>query len=183
MDAQEKTTTRKNTKISFRTDDLTLAKLKAVCRVENKTVSSLIEDVLTEHVLCQENPLMPSGEKRQSPRKQCSIPAVILSKQLDTTRYCNATIVNLSSSAMQIILKRAYMSNFYENGFDILFSLPGHDYPILLSCQFIRSSHIHEESMIVSKFTCTEVFEKNMLMQFLLSHSMVIEHTNKKKKR
>lgn len=183
MDLQEKTTTRKNTKISFRTDEVTLAKLKAVCRVENKTVSSLIEDVLTEHVLCQENPLVPNGEKRQSPRKQCSIPAVIFSKQIDTAHYCNAMIVNLSSSAMQIIIKHAQQSNFYENGFNILFSLPSHDHPILIPCDFIRANHIHSESMIVAKYSCTEVFEKNILMQFLLSNTMTTESSNKKKKR
>lgn len=183
MDAPEKTTTRKNTKISFRTDDVTLAKLKAVCRIENKTISSLIEDVLTEYVLCQDNPLTSQGEKRQSPRKQCSIPAVIFSVHHGATLYRNCTIVNISSSSMQIILKHLPQANFHENGFDILFSLPNHEHPMLFSCQFIRASHIHDESMIVAGFDCPEDPEKTILQQYLLTNHMGTDASSKNKHR
>lgn len=55
--------TRKNTKISFRTDDETLDQLKAICRIENRTISSLIESILTEYVLIHENNSLAEQEK------------------------------------------------------------------------------------------------------------------------
>ena len=183
MDALEKTTARKNTKISFRTDDVTLTKLKTVCRIENKTISSLIEDVLTEYVLCQENPLTSQGEKRQSPRKQCSIPAVIFSVQQGTTHYRNCTIVNISSSSMQIILKRLPQTDIPEHSFDILFSLPNHEHPMLFSCEFIRASHIHDESMIVAGFVCPDEPEKSILEQYLLTSQLGTDALPKSKHR
>ena len=183
MDALEKTTARKSTKISFRTDDVTLTKLKTVCRIENKTISSLIEDVLTEYVLCQENPLTSQGEKRQSPRKQCSIPAVIFSVRGGSTLYRNCTILNISSSSMQIKLKHSPQTDFPESEFDILFSLPHHEHPMLFSCRFIRASHFHDESMIVAGFSSPDKPEKNMLQQFLLSNQMVSDAAPKNKHR
>jgi len=183
MDNLEKTNARKSTKISFRTDDTTLAKLKAVCRIENKTISSLIEDVLPEHVLLQENPLSLHGEKRQSPRKQCSISAVLFSKNNGSTVYRNGTIVDISQSSMQIILRNTPDGTIFENGFQILFSLPNHEHPLLVSCNFIRATHLHDESMIVARFECTESLENNMLQQFLLTNTITTENTSKKKQR
>lgn len=183
MDNLEKPNARKSTKISFRTDDTTLAKLKAVCRIENKTISSLIEDVLTEHVLLQENPLSLHGEKRQSPRKQCSISAVLFSKSNGSTVYRNGTIVDISQSSMQIILRNTPDGTILENGFQILFSLPNHEHPLLVSCHFIRATHLHDESMIVARFECTETLENSMLQQFLLTNTITTENTSKKKQR
>ena len=78
MNIFEKSEARKNTKISFRTDDDTLSKLKAICRIENKTISSFIENILADYILIHNNPLHAEQEKRQTPRKKCSIPTVIL---------------------------------------------------------------------------------------------------------
>jgi hypothetical protein len=179
----EKTSARKNTKISFRTDDATLAKLKAICRVENKTVSSLIEDVLTEYVLCQEAPLSYEGEKRQSPRKQCSISGVIFSKDRDKVIYSNSTIVNLSLSSMQIIVKNVPPELTFEDGFKILFSLPNQEHPLLIPCQFVRATRLRGESMIVAQFECDSPMEKSMLQHFLQSSPLPSDNTNPKKQR
>jgi hypothetical protein len=183
MNMLEKSSARKNTKISFRTDEITLSKLKAVCRIENKTVSSLIEDVLTEYVLCQEAPLSYNGEKRQCPRKQCSISGVIFSKSNGRALYSNSTIVNLSLSSMQIIVKTAPQDLTFEEGFKILFSLPNQEHPLLIQCDFVRANRLRGESMIVAQFECENDQEKDMLQHFLQSTPLPLENTNKKKQR
>ncbi len=183
MDAHHKPTPRKNTKISFRTDETTFAKLKAACRIENKTISSLIEDVLTEHMLCQEAPLTSPDEKRLSHRKQCSISAVIFFKINGSAFFHNGTIVNMSSSAIQILLKNAHSEHEFDGGFEILFSLPHHDHPMLLPCSFVRASHLHGETMIVAHFECTDPIEKNIVRHFLTTGNLTHEYASKKKHR
>ncbi|NCU33606.1 MAG: tetratricopeptide repeat protein, partial [Candidatus Moranbacteria bacterium] len=98
--------TRKNTKISFRTDDETLDQLKSICRIENRTISSLIESVLTEYVLIHENGSQADQEKRLSPRKKCSIPAVILADKNNQKSYFNCLIKSLSANSAQLVLKK-----------------------------------------------------------------------------
>jgi len=179
MNSFEKPSTRKNTKISFRTDDLTLAKLKAVCRIENKTISSLIENVLTEHVLCQENPMPQQGEKRLSSRKKCSISAVISTNDDEKNLYYKCTIVNLSTSSMQIILKKLPHDHQLEKYFSILFTLPDHELPLLVECQFVRANYIHDECIIIALFTYKDNSQQEILHKFLTRNDFL--HRNIKK--
>lgn len=179
MNSFEKQNTRKNTKISFRTDDLTLAKLKAICRIDNKTISALIENVLTEHVLCQENPMPQQGEKRLSSRKKCSISAVISSKDEDKKIYYKCTIVNLSTSSIQIILKKWPHDHQLEKDFFILFTLPDHELPLLVECQFVRASYIHDECIIIALFEWKNKLQKETLQKFLTRNDFL--HGNAKK--
>lgn len=183
MDTHHKPTSRKNTKISFRTDEITFAKLKAACRIENKTISSLIEDVLTEHILCQEAPMTSPDEKRLSHRKQCSISAVIFFKNNGSAFFHNGTIVNMSSSAIQVLLKSAHPEHEFDGGFEILFSLPNHDHPMLLPCRFVRASHLHGETLVVAHYECTTPVEKNIVRHFLTTGNLAHDYTSKKKLR
>ncbi|WP_459826415.1 PilZ domain-containing protein [Desulfomicrobium salsuginis] len=183
MDALEKSAPRKNTKISFRTDELTLAKLKAACRIENKTISSLIEDVLTEHVLRQEAPMTSPDEKRQCQRKQCSISAVIFSTKDESAFFYHGTIVDMSLSSMQILLKNVHAEHAFQSGFEILFSLPHCDYPMLLPCRFVRASYLHGETMLVAHFKSTNPVEENIIKHFLTNCNLTNDSLAKKRHR
>lgn len=141
---------RKNTKISFRTDEATFAKLKAICRTENKTVSSLIEGLLAEHVLNCETSLPIPDEKRQGPRKKCSIP-VVVSTQTPTGRtYGTGVIVSISTTAMQIVLTEALDEAMLGNEFHALFSLPTKPLPLLLPCHIARTDYRHGEYVAIA---------------------------------
>ncbi|SFL22469.1 PilZ domain-containing protein [Desulfomicrobium norvegicum] len=160
--------TRKNTKISFRTDDETLDQLKAICRIENRTISSLIESILTEYVLIHENNSLAEQEKRLSPRKKCSIPAVILADKNNKKSYFNCLIKSLSANSAQLVLKKIPdEENFYSNFF-ILFKLPKNDHPLLVSSQLIRSKCLENECMIVAKINCDSDADSEMLQKYLL---------------
>jgi hypothetical protein len=167
MNIFAKNETRKNTKISFRTDDETLAQLKSICRIENKTISSLIESILTEHVLVHENPLLIEQEKRQSPRKKCSIPAVVVFKINNSKNYYNSMIVSLSSNSAQIVLKNFSQFSKLGNNFFILFNLPKNDYPLLFECTLVRSKCIDGECIIVSNFAHDTSKNSEILQKFL----------------
>ena len=176
MNYLEIPTSRKNTKISFRTDEETLKKLKAICRLESKTISSLIENVLMETMLSHENPMPLQGEKRLSPRKQCSIQAVISEKNDGKSWKC--VIVNLSTASMRIILKKPPVENLADKQFFIIFTLPNNEKPFLLSCDLVRVDFIHGECVIILNFKHTED-DHEILNKYLTDNESVSE---KKKK-
>jgi len=167
MDQLENTSTRKNTKISFRTDEKTFTKLKVICRIENRTISSLIETLLTEHVLRNENPFPQQDEKRQSPRKKCSIPLVLSSQDEDSRFYTTGTLVNLSLSSMQIILSESLTNHKPEHIFHALFTLPTRQQPFLMPCQICRKDYIHGEYIVVAKLLDTDGNEFESIEKYL----------------
>jgi len=179
----ESSSPRKNTKISFRTDDITLAKLKAICRIENTTISALIENVLKAHVLRQENPMQETGEKRQSPRKHCAIPAVISAGNGENMFFSNGTIVNISSSSMQIIMKNIKTESILANGFYVLFSIPNHDHPLFIPCQIVRANHVLDESIIVAVFECKDVHDKDIIQKFVNLNNLFSETGTRRRQR
>lgn len=183
MSSPENQQGRKTTKISFRTDDVTLTKLKAVCRVENKTISSLIENVLMEHVLCQENPMPQQGEKRMAPRKQCAVPVVISAESDGEMFYGNGMIVNISMYSMQVILKKEPEDRFFDNEFHALFTLPGQDHPMLVLCQLVRATCLHEECIIIASFHNDNALENDLLRNYLTTNTFSLNHDKERKSR
>lgn len=169
MSRPEKTSSRKNTKISFRTDDKTIRRLKSICRYENKTISSLIENVLTEHVLRNENPMLVEGEKRKSPRKKCSLPSVITSHYEDKKFYSNGVIVNISLSTLQIIIKEEPNEIMQNNDFHVLFTLPTSLSPLLLCCKFTRIDYMLDECIVIAQFSNSKKFESEAILKYLSS--------------
>lgn len=158
---------RKNTKISFRTDEATFSKLKAICKLKNTTVSSLIEGLLAEHVLGCEASLPIPDEKRQSPRKKCSIPVVISTHAENGRIYDNGVIVNLSANAMQIILSEALDETMLGNEFHALFTLPTRALPLLLPCRITRTDYRHGEYTAIATLGHTGEDEAKSIETFL----------------
>jgi hypothetical protein len=167
MNVFEKNGLRKNTKISFRTDDDTLSKLKAICRIENKTISSLIENILADYIIIHKNPLQAEQEKRISPRKKCAIPAVIHLNN-DGRAYSKCLIISLSSNSAQIILKSEIAEDKFKNDIFILFETPKIDYQFLLKCKLFRHKCIDNECMIILNFEIEKEIDAMMLQKYLL---------------
>jgi hypothetical protein len=180
MNIFEKSGTRKNTKISFRTGDDTLAQLKSICRIENRTISSLIENILTEYILIHENNSLADQEKRLSPRKKCSISAVIMENREDGKTYHNCLIKSLSFNSVQLVLKKIPDDYKVTKYFFILFNLPKNEHPLLLPCQLIRSKCFEDECMIVAKINCNTMLDSDVLQNYLYKNEF-IENNEKKK--
>jgi len=166
MNIFEKNETRKNTKISFRTDDDTLSKLKAICRIENRTISSLIENILADYILIHNNPLHSEQEKRLTPRKKCSIPTVVLVKKENTT-FFKGLIISLSSNSAQIVLKKQVLEDKLKKNFSILFNLPNNDHPFLFECDLLRYKCLDHECIVVIKFVITNENDNYNLQEYL----------------
>lgn len=167
MNIFEKKGTRKNTKISFRTDDEILAQLKSICRIENRTISSLIENILTEHVLIHENSSLIEQEKRVSPRRKCSIPAVIFANKDNKRIYYNCLIKSLSINSAQLVLKNIPEEEKFQKDFYLLFNLPKNEHPLLLLCQLVRSNCLEKECLMIFKFNFNNSADNEILLKYL----------------
>lgn len=145
-----KDTAKKETKISFRTTDAIFSQLKAISRIENISISFLVENILTNHLIRNEN-LAIAEEKRQAPRKKCSIP-VVLSAGRDAKNHYRGMIIGLSPLSMQVVLEEKPDESLLWEGFFSLFSLWDDSFPVLLNCRMLRMEHIHEECIVIAQF-------------------------------
>lgn len=166
---------RKNIKISFRTDEATCSKLKLISRYVNTTTSSLIESLLIDHVLRNDTPLPPPGDKRRYPRKKCSLPALLQIQNGEQVSYNNGTIINISLESMQAIVHEPSLDPKIDATMTALFSIPGKQHPFLLHCICKRIDYINSECLIIAQFACATKTDTSSLMKFLNSSDAVPE--------
>lgn len=145
-----KDTAKKETKISFRTTDAIFSQLKAISRIENISISFLVENILTSHLIRNET-LAIEEEKRQAPRKKCSIPVVLAAGQ-DVKSHYRGMIIGLSPLSMQVVLEEKPEESLLWEGFLSLFSLSDASFPVLLNCRMLRMEYIHEECIVIVQF-------------------------------
>lgn len=130
----------------------------------------MIESILAEHVLVHEHPLVVEQEKRQAPRKKCSIPTVLTFKTNESTRFYNGTILCLSSNSVQIVVKNLTDTDELGNEFDILFTIPKTDYPLLINNILVRHKCIDNECIIISKIVHNNFMNLDSLDKYLASN-------------
>lgn len=127
----------------------------------------MIESLLTEHVLSYDPPLSVTEEKRQVPRKKCSIP-VVLSTVADGGRvYANGIIVSFSSEAMQILLSEPFDDIDSVNDVHALFTLPTQTLPLLVPCRITRGDYRHGEFVVIAALGCISDSETQSIAAFL----------------
>lgn len=141
---------RKDAKISFRTSDSVYSRLKAIARFENTSISSLVENVLINHVV-GEKALESGNEKRQAPRKRCSIPTVLFAVRNGVRIYQYGVIASFSLFSMQVVLREKPDELFFESNFFSLFNFSDEVFPITLQCQILRMECIHGEYVLIMK--------------------------------
>jgi hypothetical protein len=140
----------------------------------------LIESILTEYVLIHENNSLAEQEKRLSPRKKCSIPAVIMESKDNKKTYNNCLIKSLSFNSTQIVLKKTSDDYKIAKDFLILFNLPKSDHPLLLPCQLIRTKCFEDECMIIAKINCDTQLDSEILQNYLFKNDFIDSNDKKK---
>lgn len=170
--------TRKNTKISFRTDEVTFSKLKIISRHANTTISSLIESLLIDYVLRNDNPLPQPDDKRRHPRRKCTIPAILQMRDDAYGYYNNGTIIDMSYDSMQIIVHDSFGDKAANLEFNILFSLPTRPHPFLLACKCIRLNYMNNECVIIARFACSSDEDATTLLKYINSSDTITDRKN-----
>jgi hypothetical protein len=133
---------KKTLTICFRTDRKLRDLLEAAAREDRRTVSSVIEVILTDYLVRNRGfSDRDRVERRRYPRKQVTLPAYVEVSGADATRH-SAVILDLSLAGMGVSVPRECVSKIYEKGkkslFEISFTLPSEHKPVRVLCTPLR---------------------------------------------
>lgn len=133
---------KKNSLICFRASKDLHQSLAQIAKEDQRSVSAIIEMVLTNHL--KERKSIPADikEQRQYPRKAISVPTII--NQMDNGRIGMGSISEISLSGVRILIPKDFQNNIQidtqGSKFEIVFNLPTENKPIKLSCESRRVS-------------------------------------------
>ncbi|MDP1990632.1 MAG: PilZ domain-containing protein [Syntrophales bacterium] len=128
---------KKNSLICFRASKDLHISLARIAKEDQRSVSAMIEMILTNHL--KERKSIPADikEQRQYPRKAISVPSII--NQTDNGQIGMGSISEISLSGVRILIPKDFQNNVQIEAqgskFDIVFNLPMENKPIKLSCE------------------------------------------------
>ena len=125
--------------ICFRTTEELRDVLEVVARQDSRSLSSLIELVLTDYLKkSRDYSGRDQMEKRRYPRKQVTIPAYVEVSYAGVTRH-GGVILDLSLGGMRVSVPKECLSKIYERGenplFETSFTLPSESKPVRVVCK------------------------------------------------
>jgi hypothetical protein len=142
--AKQKDKTRKEVTICFRTDSRLRNALKRIADGEKRSLSSLIETLIIDHVekKSELDHLGVGEERRRWKRRDVAIPAFVTRCGKEATTY-PATIQNVSLGGLRISLNddclREVKAGAENYPFEAFFALPQNQRPIRVQC---KASHV-----------------------------------------
>jgi hypothetical protein len=133
---------KKDSLICFRASTDLHKSLVQVAKENQRSVSAMIEMVLTNHLRERKSFPADKKEQRQYPRKTISVPTII--NQIDNGQIGMGSISEISLTGVRILIPKDFQNNIQINThgskFEIVFNLPTVNKPIKLSCESKRIS-------------------------------------------
>ena len=145
---------KKDSLICFRASKDLHESLTQVAKEDQRSVSSMIEMVLTNHL--KERRSFPADikEKRQYPRKSISVPVII--NQGGNGQVGMGSISEISLCGASILIPKDFQNNIQielqGSRFEIVFNLPTQNKPIKLSCESKRVSDSEDCTYVGATF-------------------------------
>ena len=137
---------RKDSLICFRVSKDLHQSLARIAKEDQRSVSAMIEMILTNHLKERKSIPADKKEQRQYPRKAISVPSII--NQTDNGQIGMGSISEISLSGVSILIPKEFQNNIqiHPQGskFEIVFNLPTENKPIKLSCESKRVSEAED---------------------------------------
>jgi len=163
-------TIKKPTTICFRTDEKLRGRLETAAREDRRTLSSLIEVILTDY-LERDRGFSDRMERRRYPRKQVTIPAYVEVSGAGATRH-GAVILDLSLGGMRVSVPKECVSKIYEKGkkshFETSFTLPSENKPVRVVCKPERVVPSNGNVYVGARFVDADFTASQRLQQYLV---------------
>ncbi len=161
---------RKSTTICFRANEELRGLLAAAAREDRRTLSSMIELILTGY-LEKNHVFSDRVERRRYPRKQVTIPAYVKVSDAGATRH-SAVILDLSLGGMRVSVPKEYVSKIYEEGkkspFEISFTVPSDKKPVRVVCTPERLIPSNGNAYLGVRFVDADFASYQRLQQYLI---------------
>jgi hypothetical protein len=161
---------KKDNIICFRVSKDLQDSLKRVAQEDQRSLSSIIEFILTRYLKERKVFLDVKNEKRQYPRKTLSIPAIINKQSLKEVIV--GAITEISLGGVKVLIPRdsnnEIISDSQDTMFEIVFTLPAVNVPIKLACESKRVVDSPDNIHIGAAFVDTNFQSYRALQAYLM---------------
>ncbi len=161
---------RKDITICFRTSDDLRNALEKVAREERRSLSSVIELILTDY-LGKNGAYLKEGERRRFSRKKVAIPALIKGSDQKRTVNQAGVIIDLSLGGLRLSLPKECVSAFYTDTekarFETSFVLPEKNAAIKVVCKPQRLMPSNGNIQVGASFVDVDFVNYQQLHQYL----------------
>jgi hypothetical protein len=131
---------KKDCLICFRSSKDLHEALIQIAKEDQRSVSAMIEMILTNHLKERKSIPADKKEQRQYPRKAITVPTII--NQTENGQMGMGSISEISLSGVRILIPKELQNNIQINAqgtkFEIIFNLPKENKPIKFSCESKR---------------------------------------------
>jgi hypothetical protein len=149
---------RKETTICFRSSEELRSALETLARGDRRTLSSVIELILTDYVRANSKLAEPARqEKRKFPRKPTTVPAYVRNCMGDVANH-GAVILDMSLGGLRVSVPKEWGTQLTSETakgrqFEASFALPERSTPVRVVCEPERVvpsvGHLHVGARIV----------------------------------
>ncbi|HVN95383.1 MAG TPA: PilZ domain-containing protein [Syntrophorhabdaceae bacterium] len=128
---------KKDVTICFRTSEDLRGSLEKIADSERRSLSSIIETVLYNHLKDRHVLKGLKNERRGYPRKEVSLPAFVYQRESKESSLQTGIIIDLSLGGMRISVPEDYEAKD-AGEFDTIFTIPNEKTPIKMKCAVKR---------------------------------------------
>jgi hypothetical protein len=163
---------KKDSLICFRVSKNLHEALVKIAQEEKRSVSSIIDIVLTSYI--KERKLFKGNknERRQYPRRGILAPALIKQQGSGETKLETGSITDISLSGIRISIPRdakcEISSDPQTSNFEIIFTLPNERRPIYLTCEPRRVYDSEESTHVGASFIDANFHSYKALQKYLM---------------
>jgi hypothetical protein len=162
---------KKDITICFRTSDGLRNALDKVAREDRRSLSSVIELVLTDY-LEKSGEYMKEHEKRRFTRKKVAFPAFIQGSSKEGEVHDAGVIVDISLGGLRVSLPKECTSKVYTDTekaqFETSFVLPEENKSIKVTCRPNRVIPINGNIQVGASFVDVDFTNYQKLQQYLM---------------
>ena len=163
---------RKDITICFRTIKEIRTALEAVSHKTKRSMSLVIEDIITSYL--QDNNALPSTgkEKRRFLRKGVNLPVVVRDPDAEASQLQAGTILDISLGGMRISLSSDCGGEISIGGqddeFEAIFTLPNEKRPISIKCRPHRVITSTGDNQLGASFVDSDFSSYRTLQSYLM---------------
>ncbi len=163
---------KKDSLVCFRLSKNLRESLARVARQEKRSLSSMIEIILANHLKEKKALKGVKEESRQYPRKAVSVPAFVNQNNTEETKLHTGAITDISLGGVSISIPRdiTYEMSFdpQKTRFEIIFTLPNENRPIRMTCESRRVVDSEEGIHVGASFIDADFQSYKTLQTYLM---------------
>jgi predicted DNA-binding protein len=163
---------RKDITICFRTIQEIRTALEAVSHKTKRSISLVIEDIISSYLKDNEALQGTEKEKRRFLRKGVNIPVVVRDQDAETSQLQAGTIMDISLGGVRISLSNDYAYEISIGGqddqFEAIFTVPTEKRPISIKCRLHRVITNTDDKQLGASFVDSDFSSYKTLQSYLI---------------